>query len=288
MSELWQHNATKLGEELAKEHCKSLPVDPLQVAEKLKIHVEPLPSERKSVSGILVYVDNVFGIQYATYIESQGFQNFCISHEIGHYSIPGHPEKLLTNGYHESHAGFSSGEKSEQEADHFAAGLLMPSFLFDPLMNNIQSGLKAVEILAGKCKTSLPATAIRYAQKTPDPVAIIMSEGNVVRYCFMSDEFKTVSDLRWIQKDFPLPRDTVTFRFNQHTNNVISGATAEGEARLLDWFGSRGEYELYEEVMGLGSYGKTLTVLTLESLPDQEEIEEEDEMIESWQPRFKR
>lgn len=104
MDEIWRMSATKLGEALARDHFTSLPVVPHRIAKKLDIEVEALPPDKKTVSGILAQVGNVFGIQYATYIDSPGFQNFCIGHELGHYSIPGHPEKLLAFGYHESHA----------------------------------------------------------------------------------------------------------------------------------------------------------------------------------------
>lgn len=287
MSEIWQRTATKLGEQTAEEHCTSLPVDPIALARKLGIEVEPLPPDKKTVSGILVKVGNVFGIQYATYIDSPGFQNFCVAHELGHYFIPEHPEKLLSGGFHQSHAGFSSSDRSEQEADHFAAGLLMPSFLFDPVMNKAQSGLKAIETLASQCQTSLTATAIRYAQKTPDPVAVIISEGDRIHYTFMSDEMKGIKELNWIRKGTPVPRDTVTHRFNQLENNVLTGATAENNSSLTDWFECDLPYELYEEVKGLGSYGKTLTVLSIDELPDQEELDEEEELQESWTPRFR-
>ena len=68
--------------------------------------------------------NNNFGIMYATYVDNIGFQNFCVAHELGHYSIAGHYEQLMGNGFHESSAGFVSNEKYELEADHFAAGLL--------------------------------------------------------------------------------------------------------------------------------------------------------------------
>ncbi|MCZ6656161.1 MAG: hypothetical protein O7C67_02600 [Gammaproteobacteria bacterium] len=48
------------------------------------------------------------------------------------------------------------------------------------------------------------------------------------------------------------------------------------------------EADLYEEVIGLGSYGRSLSVLTIDNLPDDEEIDEEDELLESWTPRFRR
>lgn len=288
MDGLWQKTATKFGEQLAQEHFSELPIDPFHIANELGIVVEPLPPEKKGVSGMLVYINNIFGIQYATYVDNPGFQNFCLGHELGHYSIPGHPEKLLVNGYHESHAGFSSGERCELEADHFAAGLLMPSSLFDVALDKVESGMNAVKALAGICETSLTATAIRYAQRTPDPVAIIVSEGNIIQYCFMSDEMKEIKGLNWIRKGTALPRNTVTCSFNQLKDNILNGNQSEGETSLVDWFGCNLEYDLYEEVLGLGGYGKTLTVLSMDDVPEQEEIDEEDDLLESWTPRFKR
>lgn len=287
--ELWQSNATKRGEECAREHeFTELPVDPFEIADRNEILVEPLPSNNKSVSGRLVYANTQFGIQYATYLNNEGFERFSVAHELGHYFTPGHPEKLLINGVHNSRGGFVSGEQCELEADHFAAGLLMPAYLFDKELNNHLSGLSAVEALAGKCETSLTATAIRYAQRTPDAIAIIISEKKVIDYCFMSDELKQINGLRWIKKGTPVPQDTVTYRFNSSDKNILNANKVDGEASIEDWFDSRLSYEMYEEVIGLGGYGKTLTVLSIDEFPDQEEIDEEDDLVESWTPRFKR
>jgi len=54
VDEIWRRNATRLGEELAQDHFSSLPVDPLQIADKLGIEVEGLPPEKKTVSGTLI------------------------------------------------------------------------------------------------------------------------------------------------------------------------------------------------------------------------------------------
>lgn len=286
---LWRQNATKLGENFARErNCTSLPVKPIEVAENLGILVEPIPPENAGASGILLYSGSSFGIMYATYLNNNGFENFSVAHELGHYSIPEHPEKILINGQHVSHAGFTSLDQTELEADHFAAGFLMPAYLFDPEINKSQSGLKAVEALARACKTSITATAIRYAQRTPDPVAIVISEGQKICYCFMSDEFKEIKGLTWIKKDTRLPKNTVTSRFNSLDSNVLNAVKSEGEARFFDWFSCTSLLELYEEVVGLGGYGRTLTVLSVDEVPDQEELDEEEELKESWTPRFKK
>ena len=43
-----------------------------------------------------------------------------------------------------------------------------------------------------------------------------------------------------------------------------------------------------EEVIGLGGYGRTLTVLSAQDAVDVDELQENAEMIESWKPRFRR
>jgi hypothetical protein len=51
-------------------------------------------------------------------------------------------------------------------------------------------------------------------------------------------------------------------------------------------------YRVSEEVVGLGEYGRTLTVLTCKSLTMRVEEavddEEEEAMMESWTPRFRK
>jgi hypothetical protein len=40
--------------------------------------------------------------------------------------------------------------------------------------------------------------------------------------------------------------------------------------------------------VGLGGYGRTMTVLSSQGAVGLEELEEDEEMIESWKPRFRR
>lgn len=287
--EIWQQNVQKLGEELVRRYgISSFPISPFEIARHLGIDIEPLPADEKSVSGMLLESNNNFGIMYATYIDQIGFQHFSIAHEIGHYSIPGHPEKLLKTGIHRSHAGFTSDERCELEADHFAASLLMPSHLFDPALNKQQSGYKGIEQLAQLCQTSLTATAIRYTQRTPDAVAIVISDKKTIDYCFMSPALKDIEGLTWIAKNTPVPKNTATYRFNLADVNVRNGNFVECDTSFEEWFGGSKPFELYEEVKGLGSYGKTLTVLSADKILAREEIDEDDEIVKSWEIKFRK
>ena len=70
--------------------------------------------------------------------------------------------------------------------------------------------------------------------------------------------------------------------------NVVACREDESDCDLNTWFQSDLEVEVFEEIVGLGSYGKTLTVLTLPDPPDLDELEEDEELEESWTPRFRR
>ena len=267
-----------------------LPVDPIKVARKRGIEVVAKPMENGGVSGMLIRYGNEFAIAYATHHENEGFENFSVAHELGHYFLPGHVEAVISgeSGSHESRAGYSSGDKYEAEADRFAAGFLMPRHLFFPALEKAGAGLEAIEILAKLCKTSLHATAIRYAQCSRDPLAIVISRGGIIDHCFMSDALKNVDDIDWLNKRVGVPLNTATFEFNKVSNNVLHGERVEETSNLQYWFGGRRSIEISEDIVGLGRYGKTLTVLYDIDMPDPEDEESEQSIIDSWTPRFKR
>ncbi len=281
-----------MAEQLLKEWgITTLPIDPFAIAKDREITVAAKPASNGGVSGMLIRFGNDYAIAYATHIENEPFQRYSVSHELGHYFIPGHPDAVLgVNDIHESRAQFASKDRYEMEADGFAAGLLMPRRLFVSALERAGSGLAAIEALATLCKTSLHATAIRFAQCAPEPVAVVVSIGNRIDHCFMSESLKAVDGIDWLRKHETVPRSTPTFRFNEKGENVRRCTRIEETSNLQDWFGGRRSIVISEDIIGLGSYGKTLTVLYDIAVPDPEDEEEDDEetLRESWTPRFRR
>jgi Zn-dependent peptidase ImmA (M78 family) len=271
---------------------EGLRVDPEAIATAKGILVKPKPDSAEGVSGTLVKAGDQFGIMYATNIPSRGFQKFCIAHEVGHYCIEGHCNALLVNGMHHSRAGFVSSDPFEQEADFFAAALLMPERAFRNAIDDYSPGLTCIEALAKDCETSLTATAIRYAGLTRDGVAVLLSTGKSIDWCFISDGLKEAKGLSWVRKGTPVPPGTATAAFNVRTENIRTGQRDAGEGRLNDWMDGERVYRVTEEVVGLGQYGRTLTVLTCRALTMRVEADDEDEdedaLIDSWTARFGR
>ena len=266
----------------------ALPIDPFEIARKLNIEVRPLPASAGGASGMLLHINGQFGICYPTHIDNEGFKNFSVSHEIGHYRLPGHLDAILdAKGQHVSNAGFHSIDSYEQEADHFAAALLMPTKLFSAAAKQAGEGLAAIEKLQVDCKTSLEATGIRYVGLSREPIVLIRSEGQVIDYAIMSDPFMDIRGLDWIRKGTRLPMDSVTATFNADKRRVERGERSEGTATLQSWFNGPHRQEVFEEVIGLGDYGRTLTVLTGIEMPDEDDDDEND-IEDSWTPRFHR
>ena len=278
--------ANAAGDLLSQLHIDCLPVDVFNVAERSGVPVRRKPDAKAGVSGALLKIGNDFAIAYATHISSPGFQRFSIGHELGHLHIPGHAEALLPTGTttHESRAGDPFADTRERQADEFSANLLMPTALFRSAMLRAGDGLSAILKLADQCETSTLATAIRYVRLTDEPMAVVVSEGSTMRYAFLSDELKEFRGLTWPRRNSPLPL-VPTARFNQDHRNVIGREQAEHETPLADWFGGDLSATLDEEIMGLGQYGRTLTILT--SNLSAEEHEAEDELQASWKPRFR-
>lgn len=254
-----------------------LPVCPLDIATREGINVVAKPPGAPGVSGFLVRVGNEFSIGYSQAVTNEGFIRFTVGHELGHYFLPGHPEALFPHGdgVHESKSGFVSSNEHERQADHFAAALLMPKELFLHELRRVGSGFDAVERLSLRCKTSITATAIRFAGFTDDAVAVIMSAGQSIKWSCLSRTLKELKKMEWKCKTTGVPRSTATAVFNQRPENISEAKRDEGLTTLDNWFNGAPAVEMEEHVVGLGSYGRTLTILTATKAVDYDEINEE-------------
>ena len=102
---------------------------------------------------------------------------------------------------------------------------------------------------------------------------------------------KSLPELTWLRKGSSVPISTETALLNAVPDRVLKSDRAESEIDVMDWLGGGKSVLVTEEVVGLGRYGKTLTVLSSTSIGqenDDEEKDDEESLIESWTPRFHR
>lgn len=261
-----------------------LPVDPRGLARQLDIRVEAFVPARSDISGFLMRLGNSFGIGYSAAIRSEGFQNFTVAHELGHYFIDDHPLAILSDGKHFSRSGYISKDRFEEEADAFATELLMPWKLIDPIIRAEKGGFGTIKAIANSCESSIVASAIRYTQVTKECVAVVVSHLGVVEFMTASDSFKGIHGLDWLRRRESLPMNVPSKRFSADLEWIGAGQIAEEGGQLASWFPNVRDREVEEDVVGLGSYERLLTVLMTEEMEseDDEAEEDQDNYIDRW------
>lgn len=247
-----------------------LPIDPVSIARGLGIEVRGVRQDGIDFSGCLMRAGGTWGILYRDDIPVSGFRRFTVAHELGHFEIAAHHDVILSGtAMHVSESGFTSHLWYEQEADHFAAELLMPEDLFRDAIRGTTIGLPAIKQLAETFNTSITSTAIRYAKLSPDPVAIVVSADERVWYCFASRCMRSIR-ADWIERATKVPAASETGR--HFTPGEARDAEREGRSFLSAWFpNATRDLEFDEDVIDLGRYGRTLTVLHAAQIPDDEE-----------------
>ena len=261
----------------------SLPINPIQIAEHLAITISSKPPSAKGASGWLIRSGEEYGIVYATHIDSIGFQHFSIAHELGHFTLDGHPEHVFRNSNgHASRAGFEAIDHIEREADYFAACLLMPKHLCRRLISRSHDGMAAVQYLANQCKASLTAAALRYAEIGQLPIGIVQAYQGKVEFCAAYPMQAHVGWARPLMRNAKVPADSATHRLSADNDAVLHRVEDSDSCEAGDWFPSADRKAgLIEEVIGLGKFGRTLTVLTLDPDSTQDEEEEDDHLEEA-------
>ena len=151
-------------------------------------------------------------------------------------------------------------------------------------------GLDALAAVADQCKTSLTATAIRYAELADSAVAVIMSSGGVVDYCFLSEAMKSLRKRDFLRKGSPVPAGTATAQLAGEPARVLAGTRVADELDVREWLGGSKSVAVSEQSIGLGRYGKIVTMLIAPDAEINQEMgdaDEETDLIESWTPRFR-
>ena len=252
----------------------ALPIHPEEICRKKGIHYSHDKVLPAGYWGALLRQNGEFVILVSASCPTVGNRRFSAGHELGHYHLPDHLEALLSFGSHYSGPPESTTDPLEREANAFASELLMPEPLVRPIVANSDIGWNSVQAIAEHCETSLVSAAIRYVQLSPDPVAIIVSHGGTI-------EFSSVSTSLW---DYPgvarskpqrgdaLVRGTAAYRLAGSPEKIREVAEDSDTAGLELWFPKcETGAELAEESVGLGRYGRVLTVLSAEELPDLED-----------------
>ena len=233
--------------------------------------------------GALYKDGNSFRILVSRACFNEGFRRFTICHELGHLFLDGHLDELFeTSNRHNSESGHFRGREKpwyETQADTFASELLVATDFARPLIRSAGHGLAAVHAIERKFETSLSCAAIRYADLAGDSVAVILSHDGTIEWACTSEQMR---EHWWGKRGLKgewAPKTSVTAHLARAKASVAAGHERSAETWLNEWFEGAPAVSTEEEALGLGSYGRILTVLHCGNIPspDQERVREDRE-----------
>ncbi|MEO1032769.1 MAG: ImmA/IrrE family metallo-endopeptidase [Bacteroidota bacterium] len=121
-------------------------------------------------------------------IKHESQRNFVLAHEIGHLVLHKDISELFSDTHKTLNEWFSKG-KHENEANQFAAELLMPSHLFKTIVKGQELNLNLIRKTANYFGTSQTATLLKYREIGDYAISVIYLEGGVVRWKNESEDF---------------------------------------------------------------------------------------------------
>ena len=252
------------------------PVDCRKLAEALsiKVHGEPIDDKFEAqlrirkVNGrkrrVIIYNEN---------IREEGRKNFCISHEIGHNSCHADQEEFFCSSKDLNDMA-PHPENLEQEANLFAATLLMPADDFRTQMKRQPPILATLSRLAdNRYKTSLTATCMRLLDLSPRAYygLVIIRGDTVVRWA-------RSEAMRWTGFGFRKGHRVSTAGL---THN-LKGESVESDVWLNEKNTSK--WKLTQSAVYMPYYDQTLVLISAERAVELEELEEPDPIPPSMPP----
>jgi hypothetical protein len=179
-------------------------------------------------------------------------RRFTICHEIAHIAL-GLPSA------HKAQPWWSAKRPlAERLCDVFAAELLLPATLFQPVAEEAVVSLASIERLANDFCASFTATGSRYAATVSTPCAFVLSEDGQVRYLSRS---KPLIDARaWIAPRQEVPHATLSHRVRN--GDLPKRCEVDADVWFDGW--ERGG-TLLEEARHFPQWDQTLSLLWFEN-----------------------
>lgn len=162
---------------------------------------------------------------------------FTLAHELGHYFIDAHRESLA-RGILQSHPSNQSlihNSTMENQADYFAACLLMPEERLRAQTIRRKFSLDIIKDLSNSFDVSLTSALLRFLEIGTHDIMIVFSQDNTVKWAKRSERFPKVANKFKVGGSLP-PTSVAGESFLKRDAKYT---TAESVS-LDDWFEDRG------------------------------------------------
>jgi Zn-dependent peptidase ImmA (M78 family) len=256
------------------------PVDLEGIAMQLRCPVQEASGFPPHCYGALALSEGEFKILVSSACPTLGLRRFTIGHELGHASIDGHTDALNWSDQAGARVALSEGhyrsmrDPVEVEADHFASELLMPHRWARPLIDSLPVGMSAIREVANKFEASLSAAAVRYVSVSAAPVVVVLSRGETIEWVAASREVTQADFFKYnALRTAIVPRGSATRHLAEHPDAVLRCSEASSTGLLCEWFPRAPSVVTVDvDAVGLGSYGRVLTLLICSEMPDPDEL----------------
>ena len=249
-----EETAQKILYQCGIEDLSSFSIDDLALCRNIYIK----EAELRGCEGRLLRAGGLFGIiTIDSKIREPGRRRFAVAHEIGHFELHSHRNQIVAfqdNNF----LNWYKTCREEEEANSFAAELLMPKSIFIKECKNSALGFKSIAQIANRFNTSLTSTAIRYVDLGPHPCILVVSEAGRIKWSWASRDFL----YPFIKNGREIKKGTITFDLYNGRQIKTVPDVVMGDA-WLDDFNVPNDLYLYEDVFYLKSYSTILTLLWL-------------------------
>ena len=190
--------------------------------------------------------------------KESGRGRFSLAHELGHYLIEDHHQDIL-NGKLRPHPSFQKNKQInsyEQEADSFAANILMPADIFYSRCEGQKFQWSLIERLSTIFGTSKMATLLRFIKTTKHELFIVVSsKDGTIQWFNRNDEFPKMKHK--FHRGEKVPENALANEFIGKVSEVV-------DIWPEDWFetwGGKSERQMFEQCYYAEAYDRIITLL---------------------------
>jgi Zn-dependent peptidase ImmA (M78 family) len=245
--------AARLIDEYCIESPKDLIVEEIAAAENLFIKEAPL----NNFLGMINYKENCGLITINSNITDKSQRIFTITHEMGHFFIERSKPERLRGCKAEELSAFKSVKKNEENANIFAAELLMHRPWFNDFIVKREINFELIKELATYFNVSLTAAAFRYVNIGKYPTAIVYSKDGIVKWSAFHDYFP----FKFIAKGFKVPNESAAIDFFKNKEMQTVYDLVPAKAWFAGDFKCKASTYLYEQNVGMPAYNAVLTLM---------------------------
>lgn len=247
----------KLAAELIDEYCiddpHKLNVVEIANAEKLFVIERPL----KNFLGMINYEQDYGLITVSSRITSETQKVFTITHEMGHFFNERFKADHLKGCKAEDLISYKSKRHNEDDANIFAAELLMFKPWFLAYTKNSELSIQFVRDPAKHFNVSLTAAALRFIEIGHFPAAIFFCTNKKVKW-FASHK---LFPLKFYVKDYEVPRESQAAKLFNAEHTITERKLVRGKAWFPTDLKCKADTYLYEQCISMPNYNAVLTLL---------------------------